>query len=113
VIEATVLSDPMEIKNPGNSNPDTTDAITYVLVGDETGLTVLIEKGDKGSSKLNLLKRDDRVTVVGAKRDEVCYRDLEGLQPILKYRQSDLYITQFTRIENSKDKIGAAVSATC
>jgi hypothetical protein len=112
VVEATVLSDPKEIIKQRNSNPDQTYAITYVLLGDETGLTVLIEQANKESSKLNLLKKSDSVTVIGAQRNDVCYRDLGGLQPILKYRQTDLYVTECTHIESSKDKIGAAVSAT-
>jgi hypothetical protein len=112
VVEARVLSDPKEIIKQRKSNPDQTYAITYVLLGDETGLTVLIEQANKESSKLNLLKKSDSVTVIGAQRNDVCYRDLGGLQPILKYRQTDLYVTECTHIESSKDKIGAAVSAT-
>jgi hypothetical protein len=109
VVEAIVLSDPNKIKEPRNSKPDATDYLTYVLLGDETGLTVLIEQTHSESSKLDSLKKDEKVKVIGALRKEVCYRDLEGLQPILKFRQTDLYVTEFTRIENSKDKIGAAV----
>jgi hypothetical protein len=105
LVKATVLSNPKQIKKPKNSNPNTKDAITYVLLGDETGLTVLIEEAYKESSKLNRLKKDDSVIVIGAERKEVCYRDLEDLQPILKYRQTDLYVNKFTCIKNSKDEI--------
>jgi hypothetical protein len=98
-----VLSDPREIKNQKNPNPDPADSITYLLLGDETGLTVLIEQTPKESSKLNPLKKGERVRVIGAKRREVSYRDLEDLQPILKYRQTDLYVDECTCIKNSKD----------
>jgi hypothetical protein len=99
VVEATVLSNCMEINNVNNkkhSKHDKPENITYVLLGDDTGVIILID--NKNLGKLKKLKKDDKVRVIGAEGNKVYY-DIEGIEGILKYRDVDLYVKEYTWIE--------------
>jgi hypothetical protein len=109
VVEATVLSNPKKIEIQGNCKRDTRYIVTYLLLGDDTGVIVLI---DEKLDKLNQCKMGDKVRVIGAEGKEVLYPDLGGVQRILKYRHTDLYVNKSTCIEKCEDKISTARSAT-
>jgi hypothetical protein len=110
IIEAIVLSNPVYIKNKRNSKLDKWKNITYVLLGDDTGVIVLIQDNETSDNILNNLKMDDRIRVIGAKADRVFY-DIDGIKGILKSREIDLYVKQYTLVQNCKDKTESTTSA--
>jgi hypothetical protein len=98
VVEAIVLSNPVQ-KRKRNSKFDDLRDITYVLLGDETGVIVLIQDDEKFGNRLNNLKMDDRVRVTAAEGDKVLY-DIDGIGSILESREIDLYVKESTWVMN-------------
>ena len=98
VVEAIVLSNPVKIKKR-NSKFDELRDITYVLLGDDTGVIVLIQDDEKFGNRLNNLKMDDRVRITAAEGDKVFY-DIDGIGGILKSREVDLYVKESTWVKN-------------
>jgi hypothetical protein len=101
--EAIVLSNPVYIKNKRHSKLDKWKNISYVLLGDDSGVIVLIQDNETFGNRLNKLKMDDRIRVIGAKADRVFY-DIDGIKGVLKSREIDLYITKSTWFEPCKEK---------
>jgi hypothetical protein len=102
IIEAIVLSNPRYIKKRHSKSHELKD-ITYILLGDDTGVIVLIQDNETFGNRLNNLKMDNRIRVIGAKADRVFY-DIDGIKGVLKSREIDLYITRSTWFEPCKEK---------